>query len=309
MELKDFRPISLCNVLYKIILKCLVNRLRPILGDIVSENQSAFVPGRLITDNALLAFECLHYMEQGVTKGDPYCAYKLDLSKAYDRVDWVFLEDVMHKMGFSRRWIQWIMSCVTTVRYSVKFNGALLEAFSPSRGLRQGDPLSPFLFLFVADGLPALLGISPIKICRRAPGVSHLLFADDTLLFFKASSDQADRVKTVIDTYASATGQLINWAKCSILFSAGCNELIQAEVRGVLNVMKPEFEDKYLGIPTPKGRMTRGKLEVLQAKLVKRLMLWGDLSQGGKEILIKAVAQDLPMFIWECLSFCFLCVM
>jgi hypothetical protein len=105
MELNDFRPISLCNVLYKIILKCLVNRLRPILGDIVSENQSAFVPGRLITDNALLAFECLHYMEQGVTMGDPYCAYKLDLSKAYDRVDWVFLEDVMHKMGFSRRWI------------------------------------------------------------------------------------------------------------------------------------------------------------------------------------------------------------
>jgi hypothetical protein len=141
----------------------------------------------------------------------------LDLSKAYDRVDWVFLEEVMHKMGFSRWWIQWIMSCVTTVRYSMKFNGALLEAFSPSRGLRQGDPLLPFLFLFVADGLSALLqseissgGISPIKICRRALGVSHLLFADDTLLFFKASSDQADRVKTVIDTYASATGQLIN---------------------------------------------------------------------------------------------------
>jgi hypothetical protein len=193
-ELKDFRPISLCNVLYKIISKCLVNRLRPILGDVISENQSAFVPGQLITDNALLAFECLHYMEHGVKADDPFCAYKLDLSKAYDRVDWVFLEEVMHKMGFSCRWIQWIMSCVTTVRYSVKFNGALLEAFSPTRGLHQGDPLSPFLFLFVADGLSALLqseicsgGISPIKLCRRAPGISHLLFADDTLLFFKAN--------------------------------------------------------------------------------------------------------------------------
>jgi hypothetical protein len=157
LELKDFRPISLCNVLYKIILKCLVNRLRPILGDVVSENQSAFVPGRLITDNALLAFECLHYMEHGTATQAPSCAYKLDLSKAYDRVDWVFLEEVMHKMGFSRRWIQWIMVCVTTVRYSVKLNGAQLEAFFPSRGLRQGDPLSPFLFLFVADGLSALL--------------------------------------------------------------------------------------------------------------------------------------------------------
>ena len=111
-------------------------------------------------------------MEHGTSAQDPLCAYKLDLSKAYDRVDWVFLEEVMHKMGFSCRWIRWIMSCVTTVRYSVKFNGALLEAFSPTRGLRQGDPLSPFLFLFVVDGLSALLrseissgGISPIKIC------------------------------------------------------------------------------------------------------------------------------------------------
>lgn len=85
----------------------------------------------------------------------------------------------MHKMGFAHLWVQWIMTCVTTVRYPVKFNGALLEAFSPTRGLRQGDPLSLFLFLFVADGLSALLqsevsagGISPGKVCRRAPGVT-----------------------------------------------------------------------------------------------------------------------------------------
>ena len=216
-ELKDFRPISLCNVLYKVVSKCLVNRLRPLLGEMISENQSAFIPGRLITDNALLAFECLHFLEHGATPQNQYCAYKVDLPNAYDHVDWRFLEEAMQKMGFAHRWVQWIMVCVTMVRYSVKFNGAPLEAFSPSRGLRQGDPLSPFLFLFVADALSALLqseviagGITPVKVCRRAPGVSHLLFADDTLLFFKATEEQATRVKHVIETYATCTGQLIN---------------------------------------------------------------------------------------------------
>jgi hypothetical protein len=166
------------------------------LGGIISENQSAFIPGRMITDNTLLAFECMHYMEHGTSTDSSYCSYKLDLSKAYDRVDWHFLESTLLKMGFSHRWVQWIMSCVTTVKYSVKFNGTLLEAFSPSRGLRQGDPLSPFLFLFVADSMSTLLSnevnqgrITPIKVCRRALGISHLLFADDTLTFFKATEE------------------------------------------------------------------------------------------------------------------------
>ena len=198
------------------------------------------------------------------------------------------------------------MSCVTSVRYAVKFNGTLLDSFAPSRGLRQGDPLSPFLFLFIADGLSVLLNksisandISPIKVCRRAPGVSHLLFADDTLLFFKASSDQATRVKHVLDAYANATGQLINPSKCSMLFGDSCPQESQDAVRLVLNVTSLAFEEKYLGLPTPDGRMSRGKLQNLQAKLTKRLMQWGDghLAQPGREVFIKSVAQALPTYI------------
>jgi hypothetical protein len=155
--LKDFRPISLCTVMYKVIAKCMVNRLRPILGEVVSINQSAFVRGRLITDNALVAFECFHFIEHNANANKDFCAYKLDLSKAYDRVDWDFLKRVMKRMGFSRRWVDWIMACVSLVSYKVKFNGNHLDSLSPSRGLRRGDPLSPFLFLFVADTLSTLL--------------------------------------------------------------------------------------------------------------------------------------------------------
>ena len=114
--LSQFRPISLCNVIYKIVAKFLVNRLRPILDEIISPQQSAFVPGRMIMDNALLAFECRHFMQHEKKQENNYCAYKLDLSKAYDRVDWEFLEQALIKWGFSMELISWIMACVRSVR-------------------------------------------------------------------------------------------------------------------------------------------------------------------------------------------------
>jgi hypothetical protein len=153
----DFRPISLCNVIYKVVSKCLANRLRPFLQGIIAPEQSAFVPGRLITDNALAAFECIHSIQSGSVARSNFCAYNLDMAKAYDRVDWRFLEGVLAKMGFHRQWIQWVMTCVTTISYSVRFNGNMLDSFFPTRGLRQGDPLSPYLFLFVADGFSSLM--------------------------------------------------------------------------------------------------------------------------------------------------------
>lgn len=269
------------------------------LGDIISVNQSAFVPGRLITDNALVAFECFHFIEHNKNPSKNFCAYKLDLSKAYDRVDWEFLRRAMQGLGFAHRWVDWIMSCVTSVRYSVKFNGTLLDSFSPSRGLRQGDPLSPFNFLFVADGLSAMLHrevqtnqIIPLKVCRRAPGISHMLFADDTLLFFKADRQQAIRVQQLINKYANGTGQLINLDKGSIMFGQSCSQVVKDEVKAALQVTQSSFEAKYLGLPTLEGRMNRGKFQSLQEKLAKRLMQRPDNhpSQGGKEVQIKAVA-------------------
>jgi hypothetical protein len=118
-SLKDYRPISLCNVIYKIISKCIANRLRPLLDDIISPTQSVFIPGRMITDNALIAFECIDTIHKNANRRGKFCAYKLDLAKSYDRVDWVYLEGAMRKLGFAEVWIRWIMKCVTSVKYSV----------------------------------------------------------------------------------------------------------------------------------------------------------------------------------------------
>jgi hypothetical protein len=109
-ELKDFRPISLCNVIFKVVSKCLVNRLRPLLQDIIAPMQSAFILGRLITDNALITFECIHAIQTGPAARRKFCAYKLDMAKAYDRVDWHFLEGVLAKLGFHSQWVQWVMA-------------------------------------------------------------------------------------------------------------------------------------------------------------------------------------------------------
>jgi hypothetical protein len=115
----------------------------------------------------------------------------LDLTKAYERVDWNYLEKILTKFGFLPKFVGWIMECISSVQYKVKVNDFLTNGFKPTRGIRQGDPLSPYLFLFVGEGLSRVLQravyleeLRDLKICRRAPGISHLMFADDSLLFF-----------------------------------------------------------------------------------------------------------------------------
>jgi hypothetical protein len=152
----------------------------------------------LITDNVLLAYELIHHLKSRRKGGAGLVAIKLDMSKAYDRVEWSFLENIMRKMGFCEEWIRIIMKCVSSVSYKMKVNDSYTHCISPQRGLRQGDPLSPYLFILCAEALSNMLRraesegkMEGIMICREAPRVNHLFFADDSLILMKAEESGA----------------------------------------------------------------------------------------------------------------------
>ncbi|XP_041004081.1 uncharacterized protein LOC121249435 [Juglans microcarpa x Juglans regia] len=206
----DFRPISLYNVIYKL----------------VSKTQGAFVPGRLITDNVLVAYELVNYLRNKRKGKTGYMSLKLDMSKAYDRVERDFLEVIMLKLGFARSFVKLIMQCISTVSFSVLVNGLQIGPIFPSRGIRQGDPLSPYLFLLCTKGLTSLLKtaarnntVRGLRVCGGAPEINHLLFADDSIIFCKADVSTTRNIQSIFDKYESASGQKINRQKTAMVFS------------------------------------------------------------------------------------------
>ena len=213
-RVSDFRPISLCNVIYKIVSKVISNRLKPLVDSLVSETQSSFVANRLITNNILIAFKSLHHLKNNCSGTQGYMAFKLDMSKAYDRVEWVFLEQILLKLGFHEDWVALLMECITTVSYSILVNGEPKGLFRPSRDLRQGDPLSPYLFLFCAEGLNVILNeavskgeIHGFSICGNGPKLTHLFFADNSLLFCRASLNECEKIQELLGSYEEASGK------------------------------------------------------------------------------------------------------
>jgi len=196
--IKDLRLISLCNVLYKIIANVLANRLKPLINKWIAPEQAGFVPSRSIMDNALTAFEILHYMRYKRKGKQVDVALKIDISKAFDNVSWSYMQVILFKLGFGSQWVTWMMMCISTVEYHVIFNGYRIGPITPTRVIRQECPLSPYLYIICAEELSVIIKNHELRgkihgtcICRTASSVSHLLFADDSFLFCKATISEA----------------------------------------------------------------------------------------------------------------------
>ncbi|KAJ9543548.1 hypothetical protein OSB04_023255 [Centaurea solstitialis] len=185
--LNEYRPISLVGIYYKIISKLLTERLKKVIGKLIGDKQSAFIQGRFILDGVLIANEVVEDLRKAKKKG---MIFKVDFEKAYDSVEWDFLLDIMKTMGFGEKWRKWVEVCLKSASISILVNGAPTKEFKMTRGIRQGNPLAPFLFLLIAEGLHILMlearekGLfDGVRVGKDGVEVSHLQYADDAVFF------------------------------------------------------------------------------------------------------------------------------
>eukprot|EP00253_Pinus_taeda_P008568 PITA_08568 len=299
---EKFRPIALCNVIYKIISKVIANRLKIILLGIISQEQSSYVEGRQILDNILLAQEMIHSLHSRKVAG---MLIQLDLSKAYDKVSWTYLEAILKAFGFSQPWIKWVLELIKSTRYSVLVNGTPSMPFSPSRGIRQGDPLSPFLFVILMEGLSRLIakkkedvqirGLQPI---RSYPATTHQQFVDDTMLHGTPTMKEATAYKDILHLFSKASGMEINFAKSTIFFF-NTHQAVQSHLSRLLGFRIGSLPSRYLGAPLTLKPWQKNHWEKILANMERRCKHWTNraLNFAGRLVLTKAILQAIPQYM------------
>lgn len=203
------------------------------------------------TDNILVAYEILHGFKKKISRLGNF-ALKLDMSKCYDRVEWDFVEKMMRKLGFCEKWIILIMRCIQSVSYFVVLNGERGVEFNPTRGLQQGDSLSPYLFYYDKD-IP-----------------NHLFLADDNILFGRATMEGALAIRSIINTYEQILGQLVNFEKSLIYFSNNVHEGVKLQIKKSLGVRIANNLEKYLGLSMMVGRKKKNAFVEIKKKILNK---------------------------------------
>ena len=301
-RITDFRPISCCNVIFKCISKIIANRIKDSLTTLVSPNQSAFVPGRRIADNILLTQELMHNYH--LNRGPSRCAFKVDIQKAYDTVNWQFLRCILIRFGFHERMVQWIMECVTTTSFSISVNGILHGYFKGKRGLRQGDPLSPYLFTLVMEVLTLILRrrVRDSELftfhhkCSQL-NIINLCFADDLFLFAHGDAHSAGVIMDSLEEFKDVSGLSPSLPKSTAYF---CNVLnhIKVAILQILPFVEGNLPVKYLGVPLVTTRLIFRDCKELVEKLANRINDWRNkfLSFAGRLQLIQSVLSSMHIY-------------
>ncbi|WZZ59978.1 hypothetical protein YC2023_060085 [Brassica napus] len=299
--MKDYRPISCCNVLYKMISKIIANRLKEILPKCISINQSAFIKERLLMENVLLATEIVKdYHKDSISTR---CAMMIDISKAFDSVQWSFLMNTLKAMEFPGKFIHWISLCVTTASFSVQVNGVLAGYFQSRRGLRHGCSLSPYLFVICMNVLSKMLDEAALKgligyhpKCKNIE-ITHLCFADDLMVFAEGNKRSVEGVLKVFEEFDKMSGLKISLEK-STLFLAGFTSQKREELMNHFPFGAGKLPVRYLGLPLLTKGMTVTDFIPLVEKIRKRIGIWSGrfLSYAGILQLIKLVITSLANF-------------
>ncbi|WVZ79552.1 LOW QUALITY PROTEIN: hypothetical protein U9M48_027117 [Paspalum notatum var. saurae] len=274
----QIRPICLLNVIYKIITKVLTMRLTKVASSVISETQTAFIPGRHILDGVVIVHEVVHQLKKTKKRG---IILKLDFEKAYDKVNWTFLKEVLKQKNFDEKWIDWMLKAVTGGRVAINLNGEIGGYF---RSYKE-------IFCKARRGW-WIKGLVPELV---EGGLTHLQYADDTILFLNDSLEEIRNVKFLLFCYEEMSGMKINYSKSEI-FTVGLSEVIGREW------LLGEFPMKYLSLPIGDKRLTKTEMNGPVEKVRKRLETWKcpHLSYGGKAVLINSCLTSIPMYMMGC---------
>ncbi|XP_013651351.1 uncharacterized protein LOC106356058 [Brassica napus] len=292
-KISEFRHISLCNVLYKIISMIIAKRLEIILPSMVSPHQSAFVKGRLLIENVLLATEMVQKFNQKNISSRG--VLKVDLRKAFDSLRWDFIIQVLKAAQFPSTFINWIQQCITTTSFSINVNGDLCGFFKGEQGVRQGDPISPYLFIIAMEVFGRLLerkfedGSIGYHPKGQDPKISHLAFADDVMVFFDGSHNSLNELSSTLETFHRLSGLEMNREK-SALYTAG-TDAEEQESLAAFGFTQGSFPFRYLGLPLTHMKLQKSEYSPLLDAISNRFNHWTTkaLTFAGRLQLISSV--------------------
>ena len=266
------------------------------MNDLVRHNQSAFIQSRLIHEN----YKAIHLSAKLLHRSKvPSALLKVDIAKAFDTVNWSFLLSLLQHLGFSRRWLDWISLILSSASTRVILNGSPGRRICHARGLRQGDPLSPLLFVLVMESLNALLKLAEERGLFRAlhPKIKEraFMYADDVVIFLSPQQQDLVLTRGILEIFDGASGHRTNMSKCLI-------SPIQCDLEATVMLLThfpgriDPFPIHYLGIPLGLKKLSKTALQPLVDKVAKRLPSWkaGLLNRAGRTVLVKSTLSAIP---------------